>query len=100
MQNESRWELWAIVGLLAVAFLVLIGGVFVARQDAASAVPPTTHQTPRTCFDREDWGTQVSPALRPCARIVRLYEDGSLKIRVSDANGTIRYSVGVGNPQD
>jgi hypothetical protein len=75
-----------------IASLVVAGGA-----SYALAVPPTTHQAPRVCFDRDQWNTGVVPASkRPCARIVRLYEDGSFKVRVSDADGTVRYSLGVG----
>ena len=78
------------VALCSVPLALCVGGGVVAL-----AVPPTTHQAPRVCFDRDSW-SPAADALRPCVRIVRLYEDGSFKYRVSDANGTVRYSGGVG----
>lgn len=49
----------------------------------------------RTCFSAKQWGP-VEDQYRPCVRITRLYEDGSFKYAVSDADGTVRYSGGVG----
>lgn len=62
---------------------------------ASAALAPAAQTDPgRVCFPRSTW--DADPQHRPCAEIVRLYEDGSLKVRVSDANGTPRYSYGVG----
>jgi len=49
---------------------------------------------PRTCFTAAEWSGPDK--YRPCVRVTRLYEDGSFKYAVSDANGTVRYSGGVG----
>ncbi len=53
---------------------------------------------PRTCFPAKLWdGTEQHPdSVRPCVRVTRIYEDGSFKFAVSDADGTVRYSGGVG----
>lgn len=50
---------------------------------------------PKTCFPAKRWGP-VDDQYRPCVQVIRLYEDGSFKFAVSDANGTVRYSGGVG----
>lgn len=50
----------------------------------------------RTCFPAKHWNAE--DAYRPCARVVRIWEDGSVRIAVSDANGTVRYTLGVGVP--
>jgi hypothetical protein len=46
------------------------------------------------CFPKQIWN--APPGLRPCVTPTRIYEDGSFKYSVSDANGTVRYSGGVG----
>lgn len=50
------------------------------------------------CFPASLWdGDEGHPdSVRPCVRVSRVYEDGSFKYAVSDANGTVRYSGGVG----
>lgn len=49
------------------------------------------------CFPKKQWNTGVVPAqFRPCVRIENLYEDGSVELGVYDANGTQRYTYGVG----
>lgn len=50
--------------------------------------------SPQACFPASKWDAKDSE--RPCARIVRVYEDGSVRIAVSDADGTPRFAVGVG----
>lgn len=68
--------------------------IAVATSTALGALPPL-HKNHRTCFPAKQWGP-VADQYRPCVRIVRLYEDGSFKFAVSDADGTVRYSAGVG----
>lgn len=46
------------------------------------------------CFPASKWGATAGE--RPCVEVTRVYEDGSFKFRVADANGTTRYSGGVG----
>lgn len=53
------------------------------------------------CLPASVWdGSEQAPdSQRPCVQVTRVYEDGSFKARVLDRNGTVRYSLGVGNPQ-
>jgi hypothetical protein len=70
--------------------LVLIG---LATTTALGALPASPAEHGR-CFPQRIWNAE--PSYRPCAQITRLYEDGSFKFRVLDADGTVRYSGGVG----
>lgn len=72
----------------AIAALLIAAGAI-----ASAAVSP--FPTPRSCFPASRWNV-TDKEYRPCVRIKRLYEDGSFKYAVSDANGTVRYSGGVG----
>lgn len=55
--------------------------------------------SPRVCFPARHWAP-APDSVRPCARILRVYEDGSLRLGVYDADGTVRYTFGVGNLAD
>lgn len=70
--------------------LALAGG-----QDRADAVRSTP--TPRrTCFPAAHWAP-APDRYRPCARVLHVEEDGSVTLSVEDADGTVRYTVGVGS---
>jgi len=58
---------------------------------ASKQSPPLS----RTCFSATERGP-ASDAKRPCVEVTELFEDGSFSYRVSDADGTVRYSAGVG----
>lgn len=73
-----------------VAILALILAVGVGS--AASAGVGGGQQ--RVCFPAAKW--DAPNAKRPCARIVRVFEDGSVRVRVEDASGQLRYRAGVG----
>jgi hypothetical protein len=77
-----------LIGVLApVMYLMVLGlGLIVSAHSAGFR---------RTCFPANRWGP-APQQYRPCVQISRLYEDGSFKYRVSDFNGTVRYSGGVG----
>jgi hypothetical protein len=64
-----------------------IGSVAVASPDS---------DAPRVarCFPAAAWGGNDGE--RPCVAVKRIYEDGSFEVAVSDANGTVRYTTGVG----
>jgi len=47
------------------------------------------------CFPATKWGP-LPDKWRPCVEIVRVFEDGSFRYRVSDAGGAERYTGGVG----
>lgn len=75
--------------LLVLGIWALVGASFV---QAASS--PSQH---RTCFPAKLWSTgSVDARYRPCARVTKVYEDGSTTVAVSDADGTVRYTYSVG----
>jgi hypothetical protein len=74
---------------LMIAMGFLGHSVNAASSTGGSHVPPT-----RTCFPSIEWN--ADQALRPCVKISHVYEDGSFKFAVSDHDGTVRYSGGVG----
>jgi hypothetical protein len=55
--------------------------------------------SPRTCFPAAKWGP-APDRLRPCARIVRVFEDGSVQLAVEDASGRVRWRATVGARDD
>lgn len=48
----------------------------------------------RTCFPARLWSAKQ--AYRPCARVTKVEEDGSITVAVSDADGTVRYTASYG----
>jgi hypothetical protein len=82
----------AIVAAVAVSALFLASGLGYGRATRTVYLP-----TSRTCYPLAHWnGGNVSPDYRPCARIAQVFEDGSVRVQVSDADGTVRYSAGIG----
>lgn len=71
------------VTMLALALIVGIAVVAVASQAA-----------PRRCFSASRW--DANDAKRPCVQVTRIAEDGSFSYRVTDADGVVRYTAGVG----
>lgn len=75
--------------------------VALAFAGVASAAPQSTQtiegasNSPRVCFPKKDWGP-ASDRIRPCVRIARVEEDGSFRFSVSDGDGVVRYTSGVG----
>jgi hypothetical protein len=55
----------------------------------------TAKHSPRVCFPAGKLGP-APQRYAPCVRIRRVYEDGSFTYAVSDRDGTVRYSAGVG----
>lgn len=76
---------------------VILPAVCIALVGLCSTVMGSTTPGPRSCFPVSSWqgGTKVDE-LRPCVRILKVQEDGSFSFAVSDANGTVRYTSGVG----
>lgn len=74
--------------IVVVVVLVLLGSG--AHADAP-ALPNDAK-----CMSAAKWS--ANDARRPCAEVARVYEDGSVKLLVLDANGTVRYDVAVGVP--
>jgi len=75
--------------VVSIALLLLLG------IGALAAAASTHHADTGRCFPAAKWGP-AADGLRPCVKVTRIYEDGSFGFRVSDANGTTRYTSGVG----
>jgi hypothetical protein len=80
--------------IVTTAALVLIA---LATSTALGALPASPAEHGR-CFPAKEWdGSERAPdGVRPCVQVRRVYEDGSFKFAVLDANGTVRYTAGVG----
>jgi hypothetical protein len=78
----------------AIALGLLLVGVSIGG--TAWAVRSGHKADRRVCFSREMW--RGEDRYRPCVEIVRVENDGAFKAAISDASGTVRYSVGLGNP--
>jgi hypothetical protein len=55
----------------------------------------SVQNSPRVCRSAKTWGP-APDRFRPCVRITNVEEDGSFGYAVSDADGTVRYTAGVG----
>lgn len=95
-----------IVGALIAAACLsafLIGTLAIGSASAWTTDDPSAQLHGR-CFPAAKWGeptggtTTADDNTRPCVRITRVYEDGSFKAAVQDADGPVRYSIGVGVP--
>jgi hypothetical protein len=75
--------------VVALALVVIA----LATSTALGALPASPAEHGR-CFPQRIWNAE--PSYRPCVQIRRVYEDGSFKFRALDADGTVRYSGGVG----
>jgi hypothetical protein len=73
--------------VVLVALLVAVG---IAVAAVASQPGPG-----RKCFPPAGWGP-ASESLRPCVEVTKIYEDGSFRFRISNADGTVRYGSGIG----
>ena len=81
----------------AIFFVAVIVAAFVLvthKPDAANA----TGENSTVCFSRASW--DADPGDRPCARVVRVYEDASVCVRVGPADHSVSKRVCVGNPYD
>jgi hypothetical protein len=93
-KNKERPRLPRVLTLAAIG-LVLIGSLGAGALWRYATSDSTTR---RVCFSREAWST--ADEYRPCVEIVRVEEDGAFKAAISDASGTVRYTLGVGNPTE
>lgn len=84
------------IAVVALSLAALVGGsaLAVAHTPNQDTVPPSD----RVCFSARSWSADDGE--RPCARVTRIYEDGSVELQVLDANGTERYREGIGVPND
>lgn len=97
--TKHQWDRLMVLTLLSLAFLAATVGIGMARGDNGT-IKPKDRIPHGLCFPASHWdGSERTPdSLRPCAQIVRVEEDGSTKIRVSERDGTVRFTVGVGAP--
>ena len=91
--NVSSSFRTAVVYMILTACLVFAGVAYGNRPNPVPSV--TASHSPRVCFDVGEWGP-APDRYAPCVRIRRVYEDGSFAYAVSDRDGTVRYSSGVG----
>jgi hypothetical protein len=66
-----------------------------AEAETKSGGAVSVAHSPRVCFSAKHWGP-APKAVRPCVRITGVQEDGSFNYAVSDADGTVRYTAGIG----
>jgi hypothetical protein len=67
----------------------------IAAIGAVASVAGATSSHPHTvCFPAAKW--DAPQRYRPCVHVGRVLEDGSFTYSVTDADGTVRYSAGVG----
>jgi hypothetical protein len=81
---------------IATLLAALAGGALTGA--GALALDTIDTDAPRVCFDRASW--DADPGDRPCARIVRVYEDASVCVRVGPADRSVSQRACVGNPFD
>lgn len=90
-------QLGAAMALSTLALLAAIGCAMVWGNHAGTQAQASAQVQERTCFPLSKWTPGKVPAsARPCARILRVEEDGSVKVQVSNADGTFRYQFGYG----
>lgn len=83
MSSYTKCVIAALVALAAIGVLM----VAVASGQGAGQLG--------RCFPAAKWGP-APDAVRPCVKVTRIYEDGSFAFKVSDADGVVRYTSGVG----
>lgn len=104
--NDVRFYTAAMFVGLALALTGAIGVASVIAQTGGTSSHWTTDDPPAKlhgrCFPAAKWGSSPDDTAddfrRPCVRVMRVYEDGSFKVAVQDADGPVRYSLGVGVP--
>lgn len=90
----------ATVPAVAGTMAALIAGANAVPTDGSAAAAPQHSHPARhgRCYPAARWAP-APDAVRPCASIARVWEDGSVTVRVQDADGVVRYTVGIGNRQ-
>lgn len=83
----------ALIAAVLTAVVFLAAGFGIDSTRTVTEYQPVT----RTCFPLDQWNSgNVSADYRPCAKVVQVEEDGSVRIQVSDADGTVRWDAGIG----
>ncbi len=75
--------------VVLVALLLCVGIAVAAIGDNAADQVAKASTNGRVCFPAAAWDADDNE--RPCAEVVKVWEDGSVRVRVLDADGTFRY---------
>lgn len=80
--------------VVLIALLLCVGIAVAAIGDNAADQVARASSPERVCFPASSWDADDDE--RPCAEVRRVWEDGSVRVRVTDADGTYRYMTGTG----
>lgn len=94
MSAYNRARIVVTIAIVSVFAILATVGVGSADQTGS---PIEGAPGKRVCFPAAKWGP-VPDQYRPCVRILRVQEDGSFGVSVSDGDGVERYTLGVGVP--
>ncbi len=83
------------ISLLVVSALALVVLCLAWIGVSAAAKHCPKPQPSRVCFPQAKWGP-APERFRPCVQVLRVFEDGSFSYAVTDADGTERYTAGIG----
>lgn len=86
-------RMWMLCVALPCIVLLSIAGVATAVEGSTPDV--TAKHAPRVCFPAAKWGP-APKRYAPCVKITKVFEDGSFSFAVSDKDGVVRYTAGVG----
>lgn len=81
--------------VVLVALLLCVGIAVAAIGDNAAKQVADAASSGRVCFPAKDWGP-APEGERPCAEVAKVWEDGSIRVRVTSADGTYRYTSSTG----
>lgn len=90
--HAKRVALIGIGPFIVVAALIL--SIVLAPANAQTIQVSAVIVQHHKCFKKSKWGAE--PGYRPCVQLQRIYEDGSFTYKTYDADGTVRYTSGVG----
>lgn len=84
---------WALAIGATLTMLLCIGSVGVGA--ALVQEPITFPSGERQCFPARSWGP-APDRIRPCVEVTHLWEDGSIRVKVTDADGRYRWTGSIG----
>lgn len=90
----NRTQTIICTAVAAVALALLASPTMPAAYFYPGGSASTSPAPPRACFPAAKWS--ADQRRRPCARVVRVAEDGTVRLRVENAGGRVRYSATVG----